>query len=95
MNLSEPIKIYNQGFNVEEDYQDAFESFRLSIREGEVIIPNIKLNEPLMQECMHFVDCVLNGKQPLTDGQDGLNVVKALQASTASMKDNSRSVRID
>jgi predicted dehydrogenase len=95
MNLSEPIRVYNQGFNVEEDYQDAFESFRLSIREGEVIIPNIKLNEPLMQECLHFVECVQNGTQPLTDGKDGLNVVKALQASTASMKDNSRSVRID
>jgi len=95
MNLSEPIRIYNQGFDVGEDYQDAFESFRLSIREGEVIIPNIKLNEPLMHECRHFVECILSGTKPLTDGQDGLHVVKALEAATLSIENNSRSVQID
>ena len=61
MNLSEPIRIYNMGFDKEDVYQDSFTDFRLSIREGEVIIPRIQLNEPLMAECTHFMECVQKG----------------------------------
>ncbi len=95
MDLSEPIRIYNRGFEKENDYHDTFDSFRLSIREGEVIIPNIRLNEPLRQECEHFIACVKNGTKPLTDGQDGLNVVKVLEAATRSMQEQNRSIIID
>jgi predicted dehydrogenase len=95
MNLSEPIRIYNRGFDKDEGYQDSFTDFRLSIREGEVVIPSIKLNEPLLAECEHFIACVKTGAQPLTDGLDGLNVVKALEAATQSMKEQSKIVTID
>lgn len=94
MNLSEPIRIYNRGFEKEADYQDTFEDFRLSIREGDVTIPSIPLNEPLLAECEHFIECVEKGTQPLTDGQDGLNVVKVLEAATKSMKTESRIVTL-
>lgn len=95
MDLSEPIRIYNRGFEKEDEYYDTFDSFRLSIREGEVVIPNIKLNEPLRQECEHFIDCVKSGKNPLTDGQDGLNVVKVLEAATKSMLEKNRAIPIN
>jgi predicted dehydrogenase len=95
MNLSEPIRIYNRGFDKDEVYQDSFTDFRLSIREGGVVIPSIKLNEPLLAECDHFITCVKTGAQPLTDGLDGLNVVKALEAATQSMKEQSKIVTID
>jgi predicted dehydrogenase len=93
MNLSEPIRIYNMGFD-KDDYQDTFESFLLSIREGEVIIPSIKLNEPLFTECEHFIECVRMWTKPLSDGLDGLNVVKALEAATQSMKQQSRIISV-
>ena len=95
MNLSEPIRIYNRGFDKDDDYHDTFGDFRLSIREGEVIIPSIKLSEPLLKECEHFIECVKTGTEPFTDGQDGLNVVKALEAATESMKEQGRVVSID
>jgi predicted dehydrogenase len=88
MNLSEPIRIYNKGIDRDEVYPDTFASFRLSIREGEVMIPSIQLNEPLMTECLHFIECVKSGQKPLTDGYDGLNVVRALEAATESMRQN-------
>lgn len=94
MNLSEPIRIYNKGVDRDDDYQDTFTSFRLSIREGEVIIPSVRLNEPLLNECEHFLHCVQTGAQPLTDGTDGLNVVRALEAATRSMAERSRTVSI-
>jgi len=95
MSLTEPIRIYNRGFDKDDIYQDTFESFRLSIREGEVLIPSIKLNEPLLAECEHFIDCVISGKKPLTDGIDGLQVVKALEAATRSIHQNSSIILID
>jgi predicted dehydrogenase len=89
MNLSEPIRIYDKGIDKDEGYHDTFAGFRLSIREGEVMIPGVKLNEPLLTECQHFIECVQTGTQPLTDGSDGLNVVKALEAASQSMQQNS------
>jgi len=94
MNLSEPIRIYNVGFDRDDTYQDSFADFRLSIREGEVVIPRIQLNEPLMAECSHFIECVQKGIQPLTDGNDGLAVVQALEAATRSIKEQSRIISI-
>ena len=94
MNLSEPIRIYNRGFERDDDYRDTFGDFRLSIREGEVIIPSIKLNEPLLAECEHFVECVKTGARPLTDGVDGLNVVKVLEAASESMRLQSKIINL-
>jgi len=92
MNLSEPIRIYDRGFVRDESYHDTFGDFRLSIREGEVVIPAIRLNEPLMAECEHFIECVKTGARPLTDGLDGLNVVRVLEAATQSMRSQSTAV---
>ncbi len=94
MNLSEPIRIYDRGFVRDESYHDTFGDFRLSIREGEVVIPAIRLNEPLMAECEHFIECVRTGARPLTDGLDGLNVVRVLEAATQSMRSQSTAVTL-
>ena len=45
--------------------------------------------EPLRLECEHFLDCITNGKQPVTDGQEGLRVLKILNASQRSLDDES------
>ena len=48
--------------------------------------------EPLRQECKHFLDCMANGTKPVTDGQEGLNVLKILNASQDSLNDNGRKI---
>jgi len=35
--------------------------------------------EPLREEIKHFIDCIENRKQPKTDGQEGLRVLKILE----------------
>jgi UDP-2-acetamido-3-amino-2,3-dideoxy-glucuronate N-acetyltransferase len=37
--------------------------------------------EPLKAEMEHFIQCVLGGKQPKTDGREGLRVLKVLEAA--------------
>ena len=36
--------------------------------------------EPLARECAHFLDCVANGTVPLSDGAEGIGVLRVLDA---------------
>jgi hypothetical protein len=38
--------------------------------------------------CEHFVDCIKTSSQPLTDGRKGLEMVRILEAASASIKMN-------
>lgn len=48
-------------------------------------IVSFEMVEPLKLECQHFIDCVLNGKKPYTDGNEGLSVLKILTAAQQSL----------
>ena len=50
--------------------------------------PKVPRSEPLRNECQHFVDCIDGDLAPLTDGNEGLRVLKALQAAEAALADN-------
>ena len=41
--------------------------------------------EPLRLECEHFLRCIQSGQKPLTDGAEGLRVLKVLNASQSSL----------
>ena len=45
-------------------------------------------DEPLKNECQHFIDVVTNNLKPLTNEIEGLRVLKVLTAATQSQKDN-------
>jgi len=55
---------------------------------------NIAQEEPLRQECRHFLDCMKNGTQPITDGLEGLKVLRILNASQASLNDDGRIIKL-
>jgi UDP-2-acetamido-3-amino-2,3-dideoxy-glucuronate N-acetyltransferase len=50
--------------------------------------------EPLLLECRHFVECVQERTRPLTDGEEGLRVLKVLEASQASLEKNGRVIKL-
>jgi predicted dehydrogenase len=41
-------------------------------RSGDVLVPRIDFGEPLRAECQHFADCLIEGRKPITDGENGL-----------------------
>jgi UDP-2-acetamido-3-amino-2,3-dideoxy-glucuronate N-acetyltransferase len=41
--------------------------------------------EPLLRECRHFLECVASRKRPLTDGPQGLRVLRVIDAAERSM----------
>ena len=42
--------------------------------------------EPLERECHHFIDCITQGKRPITDGPSALRVVRVLEAAQKSLE---------
>ncbi|MEO1619127.1 MAG: Gfo/Idh/MocA family oxidoreductase, partial [Planctomycetota bacterium] len=53
-------------------------------RDGEPIV--VEQTEPLRSECQHFLDCCAEGKQPRTDGAEGLRVLEVLQSAQKSLE---------
>lgn len=46
----------------------------------------VENKEPLKEELIHFIDCVKNRKQPRTDGEEGLKVLKILELAEKSLE---------
>jgi predicted dehydrogenase len=90
---SEKIKIYDKGINFTDNPQQIYE-MRVGYRTGDMWAPHIDATEALRVEGTHFVDCIENGKVPLTDGLLGLRVVELIEAATRSMSEHGRSVRL-
>jgi UDP-2-acetamido-3-amino-2,3-dideoxy-glucuronate N-acetyltransferase len=55
----------------------------------------IPQEEPLRNECAHFLNCISNGMVPLTGGDEGLQVLHILNASQRSLESNGQKVRLD
>ena len=93
------IQVYDKGIdkkNLSENMgsYDDFGKFQLIQRAGDLLVPKINFVEPLKLECTHFIECIENGKTPVTDGRNGLRVVKVLEAAQESLKTDGRSVDI-
>jgi predicted dehydrogenase len=82
----EKIKIYDKGVD-SPAYPNSFGDFQCSYRYGDVRIPNIRFVEPLRMECQHFLDSIGNHSIPNTCGEDGLRVVRVLEAAQRSLMD--------
>ncbi len=65
----------------------------VTLRFGDIHIPHLANDEPLRLEVEHFIDCVRHDRTPLSDGRDGLNVVRVLEAMERSLRGGGRPVK--
>ncbi len=96
MEAVEKVRLYDKGVDFSEG-DSAYASYAesMSIRVGDIRIPRIEMQEPLRAECQHFVDCVLGGAKPETDGRDGLAVVALIEAMQRSLRSDGARVDLD
>ena len=52
---------------------------------GEAVPVETPDTEPLRAELSHFLECCASGSAPITDGREGLRVLRVLEAAQASM----------
>ncbi|HZM05586.1 MAG TPA: Gfo/Idh/MocA family oxidoreductase [Candidatus Saccharimonadales bacterium] len=81
----EKIRIFDARVERPPHY-DTFAEFHYAYHYGDTYAPYLKQEEPLKTECQHFLDCIQHGKEPLTSGARGAELVKILEASSKSLK---------
>ena len=55
-----------------------------SLKKAEVEYLEVPQSEPLKNECQHFINIISENAVPLTDGDEGLRVLKVLSAASLS-----------
>lgn len=79
----EKLRIYDKGVDRPPEYGSYGES--LAIREGDILIPKVSNAEPLGIELEHFVNVAKGGAPTRADAQDGVRVVRVLEAASRSL----------
>jgi predicted dehydrogenase len=85
LNNLEKIKIFEKGVAISGDV-DSFGEFQLQLRDGNILSPKVEASEPLKNQCQHFLDCVTTGREPLSGGANGLDVVRIMAAIERSLR---------
>jgi predicted dehydrogenase len=89
----EKIRVYDVRVERPPHY-DSFAEFHYSYHYGDSYIPHIQQEEPLKVACQHFLDCIAAGREPLSNGQAGLELVRILEAASESLKMNGAPVNL-
>ncbi|MBV7340310.1 Gfo/Idh/MocA family oxidoreductase [Chloroflexi bacterium TSY] len=89
----EKIKVYDKGVHAIRR-TDTFGEFQFAYHYGNIVSPYIRFEEPLRMQCQHFLDCIREGKAPVTDGDNGLRVVQILEAAQHSLEHSGSVVQV-
>jgi len=83
---SEKIKIYDKGIILTKADKKLIYQNIVQYRTGDMYAPKIDHAEALKVLVDHLVDCITNKKNPITDGESGLRVIRILEAADKSIK---------
>ena len=89
-----PVFIYDRYVIRQKPILREFGDFQLLPREGDITIPKIEMEEPLLVQAQEFLDAVQERRAPLSDGFFAADVVRVLEAINRSIQLRGRPVRI-
>jgi predicted dehydrogenase len=90
---NEQVRIFDRG--VQRIDPQTFGEFQLSYRSGDVLTPRLSADEPLRLEVEDFVNAIRHGREPRSSAQIGLQVVRMIEATEASLEYNAAPVPVD
>ena len=93
MDPSEKVKVYNKGIDVQSE--EMIHNVLVQYRMGDMYAPNLDQTEALTLLCSDFIESIIKGKKPWSDGVAGLNVVKILEAGQRSLKNGGALIMIE
>ncbi len=89
---SEKVKVYDRGVTVTNG--NSIYEMLVGYRTGDMWAPKLSTSEALHDEALHFVQCIEQNRQPETNGDAGLRVVRILEAADLSLKQQGRPVEL-
>lgn len=89
---SEKVRVYDTGYyhTTDEDKKKILVDYRI----GDIYIPKLSAEEALTGVANDFVQSILQKKEPLSNAQLGIGVVRVLEASQQSIKNKGKEVKI-
>nr|MDA8088125.1 helix-turn-helix domain-containing protein [Nitrospiraceae bacterium] len=92
LEADEKVKIYDKGIDI--GSREGIYNLLVNYRSGDMWAPKLERAEALKTESEYFVNCIMNGVQPINDGHAGLRVVRMLEASDSSIRARGRIVEL-
>lgn len=89
----EKVKLFDHGVDLKDP--ESFGEFTLTYRTGDILAPRLDTYEPLYAEAAHFVECIQNDCDPVTDGVAGIRVVATLEAAERSLHAGGREETVE
>ncbi len=89
---SEKLRVYDTGYNhiTDEEKNKVLVDYRI----GDIYIPKLLNQEALSAVAGDFIQSILHKKEPLSNAHLGMDVVKILEASQQSLKENGREIKL-
>ena len=94
LSVLEQVRIFERGVTPVPVEPSSYGEHQFFMRDGDIISPKIKASEPLKNQCSHFISCILQGESPISGGQEGLDVVRVMEAVDRSINCNGTPVGI-
>jgi len=93
---SEKIKVYDKKVRVFDPSTSTENEFKplYDYRTGDMWAPKVDLSEALGYMCKEFVDSIAEERQPLSNGEFGLKVVRILEAAQKSISNNGKNIKL-
>ncbi|MEA2289284.1 MAG: hypothetical protein QOD55_1281 [Solirubrobacteraceae bacterium] len=85
MDQERKVTVYDKGFDEKADTYGEYIT-----RSGDIWSPRVPNDEPLRLECEHFLQCIREGRTPVSDGESGLRVVRVLEGLQQSLDESRR-----
>ena len=89
-----PVFLYDRYVIRQKPLLREFGDFQLLPREGDITIPKIEMEEPLLVQANEFLAAIREQRAPLSDGHFASRVVNALEAINESIRLRGKPVRI-
>lgn len=94
LDLTSPVAVYDKGANATQEYADYGEFLRVTMWDGDVLLPKVQMQEPLKNQNQYFIHSLRSGKLERSGPQFSLEVVEVLEAINQSLKSNGAPVKI-
>ena len=86
----EKLRLFDKGASYDSAAAEArgteYGEYKAIVRDGDIVIPNLRSTEPLKEEVSHFLECCRSGSKPETDADSGKRVVAVLEAASESLR---------
>jgi predicted dehydrogenase len=89
---TEKIRIYDTGYAYKTDEDK--KRLLVDYRTGDIYIPKVEATEALSGMARDFVQSVIENREPVSHARLGLDVIKILEASQHSIKNNGKEIKL-